>query len=61
MILPAALLEITGITERAAFVGKGPTFQIWEPAALEARKAEARQRAPNLTLRLRRGEPGGAP
>ena len=59
VILPASLLEITGITERAAFVGKGPTFQIWEPGALTARKAEARKRAPNLTLRLRRDEPGG--
>jgi MraZ protein len=59
VILPAALLEITGIKERAAFVGKGPSFQIWEPAALEDRKTEARQRAPNLTLRLRRDEPGG--
>ena len=59
VILPAALLEITGIEDRAAFVGKGPTFQIWEPAALADRKAEARARAPNLTLRLRRNEPGG--
>jgi transcriptional regulator MraZ len=59
VILPAALLEITGIEERAAFVGKGPTFQIWEPAALQDRKAEARLRAPNLTLRLRRDESGG--
>jgi MraZ protein len=59
VILPAALLEITGIKEHAAFVGKGPTFQIWEPSALEDRKTEARQRAPNLTLRLRRDEPGG--
>ena len=44
VILPAPLLEITGIEDRAAFVGKGPTFQIWEPGALAARKAEARQR-----------------
>jgi MraZ protein len=60
VILPVALLEITGIKERAAFVGKGPTFQIWEPSALEDRKMEARQRAPNLTLRLHRNEPGSA-
>ena len=59
VILPAALLEITGIRQHAAFVGKGPTFQIWEPAALEDRKAEARLRAANLTLRLRRDESGG--
>jgi len=54
VILPAALLEITGIEDRAAFVGKGPTFQVWEPAALADRKAEARRRATNLTLRLSR-------
>ena len=60
VILPAALLEITGIEDRAAFVGKGPTFQIWEPAALATRKSAARDRAANLTLRLRRDEPGGA-
>ena len=60
VILPAALLEITGIADRAAFVGKGPTFQIWEPDALASRKAEARKRAPNLTLRLRRNDGGGS-
>jgi len=60
VILPAALLAITGIADRAAFVGKGPTFQIWEPAALEDRKAEARRRATNLTLRLNRDEGSGS-
>ena len=60
VILPAALLAITGIADRAAFVGKGPTFQIWEPAALEDRKAEARRRATNLTLRLNRDDGGGS-
>jgi MraZ protein len=60
VILPAALLAITGIEDRAAFVGKGPTFQIWEPAALEDRKAEARRRATNLTLRLNRNDGGGS-
>ena len=59
VILPAALLEITGIADRAAFVGKGPTFQIWEPGALASRKAEARKRAPGLTLRLRPSDGGG--
>lgn len=61
VILPAALLEVTGIKQLAAFVGKGQTFQIWEPAALENRKAEARLRAPSLTLRLRRNESGDGP
>ncbi len=61
VILPAALLEVTGIKQQAAFVGKGQTFQIWEPAALQDRKAEARERATTLTLRLRRNESGDGP
>ncbi len=62
IILPPMLIDITGIMERAAFVGKGQTFQIWEPEALKERKAEAlaRARAQNLTLKLRRGRSGDA-
>ena len=47
-----------GIAERAAFVGKGPIFQIWEPEALDRHKEEARARAKSqgLTLSLRAGE-----
>jgi Uncharacterized protein conserved in bacteria len=29
----------------AAFVGRGSTFEIWDPAALDAYKSEARRRA----------------
>ena len=63
IILPPALIEITEIAERAAFVGKGQTFQIWEPEALKERKtaALARARAQNLTLKLRRGRSGDTP
>jgi MraZ protein len=48
--------------DRAAFVGKGQTFQIWEPEALQRRKAEARIRTRDqkLTLRLRRDDGGGS-
>lgn len=62
VILPAPLIEITGIGDQAAFVGKGQTFQIWQPEALQLRKAEAqaRARAQKLTLRLRRDDRGGA-
>ena len=62
VILPAALIDITGIDGQAAFVGKGQTFQIWEPGALQDRKAQAQARArkQNLTLRLRRDD-GGSP
>ncbi len=43
--LPAELTEFAGITDRAAFVGKGPIFQIWEPEALKQHLEEARNRA----------------
>ncbi len=62
VVMPAELLEQTGISDRAAFVGKGALFQIWEPAALRAHMAEARARAKaeGRSLPLRR--PGsGAP
>ncbi len=61
IILPAQLTAHAGISERAAFVGKGLIFQIWEPAALEAHKdaARARARAQGLTLPLRPNDGGG--
>jgi MraZ protein len=61
IILPAQLVAHAGITERAAFVGKGSIFQIWEPAALEVHKDEARARARSqgLTLPLRPNDGGG--
>ncbi len=60
IILPSLLAEHAGITERAAFVGKGPIFQIWEPGALERHKEEARARARSqgLTLPLRPNQGG---
>ncbi len=61
IILPAQLVAHAGISERAAFVGKGPIFQIWEPAALEAHMdaARARARSQGLTLPLRPNDGGG--
>ena len=39
--IPKALLEAVGITTELAFLGRGATFQIWEPEALARRTAEA--------------------
>lgn len=55
ILLPEALIEHAGLTTgQAAFVGKGKTFQIWEPEALKAAQAEIRARAmanrPSLKL-----------
>ena len=45
IILPPALAAHAAITDRAAFVGKGNTFQIWQPETLSERKEEVRARA----------------
>jgi len=38
---PKALLEQVGISTEVSFLGRGATFQIWEPQALARRSAEA--------------------
>jgi len=55
IVLPELLAKHAGIDGSAAFVGRGPNFEIWAPVAFEAHKAAARQRARDkgLTLRLR--------
>ena len=45
IMLPESLAQHAAIGEAAAFVGRGHTFEIWQPEALEAYKAEARKRA----------------
>ena len=45
VMLPQGLAEHAGIIEHAAFVGQGPTFQIWEPERFKAHQAELRERA----------------
>ncbi len=64
IILPPPLCEHAGITENAAFVGLGRTFQIWEPQRFERHQTELRERArrQGTTLPPRRLEappPGG--
>ena len=58
IILPPSLREHAGITNQAAFVGRGNRFQIWEPAAAEAFKRQSRERASRHRGRLR---PSGGP
>ncbi len=43
--LPQILMDHAGITDRASFVGKGKTFQIWDPARFAAYQEAARERA----------------
>ncbi len=57
IILNEMLLSHAGLTDNCIFMGTGPTFQIWEPAAAKRRSAEARQNANARGLTL----PSGAP
>ncbi len=45
VILPESLLELTGITEAAVFVGKGATFEIWDPVKFAEHSKAARDMA----------------
>lgn len=44
VLLPEALVAHAGLTDSVAFMGTGASFQIWEPAAAEQRRADVRAR-----------------
>ena len=54
IVIPADLLAHAGITERAIFVGRGNSFQIWNPTAFRAAQDAAlsrlRDTRPNLVI-----------
>lgn len=56
--LPENLLEVANIKEAAIFVGKGATFEIWEPKAFASYSERARDIAREKRLRLK-GDGGG--
>jgi MraZ protein len=55
VILPQILLEHAKIEDSVAFVGRGATFQIWNPEAFEAHQDKARSRVQGQqsTLKLK--------
>jgi MraZ protein len=48
ILIPDQLAAHAGLTEAVVFMGMGTIFQIWEPAAAERRRAEARIRVREL-------------
>ena len=52
IVLPEALVRHAGLSDSAVFMGLGRTFQVWEPAAAEQRREEARTRARTRGLTL---------
>jgi len=53
IVLPEQMLAHAGIRDALCIVGTRKTFEFWEPAAYEQRRAQARANAPNIKL------PGG--
>lgn len=62
VMLPDALVAHAHLADEVAFVGRGQTFEIWQPARFAAYKAEARRRAleKGMTLRSVPKPDGGA-
>jgi transcriptional regulator MraZ len=59
--LPKDLIEHAGLTGKAAFVGLGARFEIWDPERLAERKANARNFARDNKKSLKLPpRPGGA-
>ena len=54
IFLPDAFKEFAGLTDSVAFVGRGPTFQLWDPIRFKTYQEEARTRVKKqkTTLRL---------
>ena len=54
IVIPADMLAHAGITDRAVFVGRGNSFQIWNPDAFRATQEKSlnnlRKMRPNLKL-----------
>ncbi len=62
VILPKMLLDYAHLEEQIAFVGRGATFQIWEPKAFALLQAKARAsvKEHQVTVKLRNDlSPGG--
>lgn len=57
ILLPESLTAHADIAEQAAFVGRGPLFEIWNPEAFADYQAEAVRRAAERGMTLRPGTP----
>ncbi len=56
IILPEALMTFADLSDKAAFVGLGKKFQIWQPGAFEKRSEAARKNVQSQKLTLPKGE-----
>jgi MraZ protein len=60
VVLPESLIADADINGKCVFVGKGKTFEIWEPKAFETYEEASRKLAKEKRLALRTIAKGGA-
>lgn len=61
IMLPEPLIDAADINDKAVFVGKGITFEIWQPGRFEAYAQKARDLAKEKRANLRLSvNPGGS-
>lgn len=53
VILPEGLIAEAGLKDMAMFIGKGETFEIWEPESFKAYADQSRKLAKEKRLQLR--------
>lgn len=56
VLLPEDLIEFAGLKERACFVGKGKTFEIWNPEKYQEHYKKAKEIARKNRTLLRMGK-----
>ena len=56
VVIPADMLEHAGITDSALFVGRGNSFQIWNPEEFKKTQAQALQNLRNIRPNLKISE-----
>lgn len=59
VFLPETLIAQAKLSDQAVFVGKGATFEIWEPTTFNDYAEKARQLAKDQRASLRLQAPGG--
>jgi MraZ protein len=53
IVIPADLLKHAGITDHAIFVGRGNSFQIWNPDTFRAAQEKSLQNLRNIRPNLK--------
>lgn len=54
VILPKNLMEFANIKDKAVFIGKGQTFEVWEPDLFKEYVEKVREQAKNIPFSMKK-------